>query len=237
MPGILVGRTKHVAFGVTNAYGDVQDLYIETLDPADPNRYLDAGRSVPFEVVTEIDPRQGQGGRPAAFANTPLKLRFTRRGPVISDHPGLGPEGDKVLVLRSTDAEVLAPVIGIEGLLTAPDAAAFDREVQKIDLMMFNFVFADDQGNIAPPRDRRGAHPCRRRRQLSAPAAHGRQRRLDRLHPEGPDAGHAESGAGLGRHRQPRHAGRGLPVVLHVLRGAELPLPAHRPGARQRPGR
>ena len=53
MPGILVGRTKHVAFGVTNAYGDVQDLYIETLDPADANRYLDAGRSVPFDVITE----------------------------------------------------------------------------------------------------------------------------------------------------------------------------------------
>ena len=52
-------------------------------------------------------------------------------------------------MLRSTDAEVLAPVIGIEGLLTAPDAAAFDRELQKIDLMMFNFVFADDQGSIA----------------------------------------------------------------------------------------
>jgi len=34
-------------------------------------------------------------------------------------------------------------------LLTAPDAAAFDHEVQKIDLMMFNFVFADDQGTIA----------------------------------------------------------------------------------------
>ena len=38
-----------------------------------------------------------------------LKIRYTRRGPVISDHPGLGPDGDKVVVLRSTDAEVLAP--------------------------------------------------------------------------------------------------------------------------------
>ena len=38
MPGILVGRTKHVAFGVTNAYGDVQDVYIETLDPNDKSR-------------------------------------------------------------------------------------------------------------------------------------------------------------------------------------------------------
>jgi penicillin amidase len=148
MPGILVGRTKHVAFGVTNAYGDVQDLYVETVDPTDPNRYLDGELAVPFEVVTEsirVKDQAAAGG----YREQVLKIRYTKRGPVISDHAGLGPKGDKLLVLRSTDAEVLAPVIGIEGLLTAPDVAAFDREVQKIDLMMFNFVFADDQGSIA----------------------------------------------------------------------------------------
>jgi len=148
MPGILVGRTKHVAFGVTNAYGDVQDLYVETIDPTDPGRYLDGGTALPFDVVTETIQVKDKAA-PGGLREHPLKLRFTKRGPVITDHPGLGPEGDKLLVLRSTDAEVLAPVIGIEGLLTAPDATAFDRELQKIDLMMFNFVFADDQGTIA----------------------------------------------------------------------------------------
>ena len=70
MPGILVGRTQHVAFGVTNAYGDVQDLYIERLDPADPNRYLDGGRSLPFEVV-DRDRSASRTRRPkAAFANS-----------------------------------------------------------------------------------------------------------------------------------------------------------------------
>ena len=147
MPGILVGRTKHVAFGVTNAYGDVQDLYIETQDPADANRYLDAGRSVPFDVVSETIAVK-DGAAPGGRREHVLKVRYTRRGPVISDHRGLGPDGDKVVVLRSTDAEVLAPVLGIEGLLAAPNAAAFDREVQKIDLLMFNFVFADDAGSI-----------------------------------------------------------------------------------------
>ena len=48
VPGIMVGRTAHVAFGVTNAYGDVQDLYVETIDPANPSNYLDGGKSVPF---------------------------------------------------------------------------------------------------------------------------------------------------------------------------------------------
>ncbi|MCF8168722.1 MAG: penicillin acylase family protein [Rhodoferax sp.] len=147
MPGIMVGRTKHVAFGVTNAYGDVQDLYIETVDPQNPANYLHAGQSVPFGVIKEtlrIKDKTAPGG----MREQALTLRTTLRGPVISDHEGLGPKGDKVLVLRSTDAEVLGPQIGVEHLLTAPDAAAFDREVQKIDLMMFNFVFGDDQGNI-----------------------------------------------------------------------------------------
>ena len=32
MPGILVGRTKHVAFGVTNAYGDEVGVVHGVLD-------------------------------------------------------------------------------------------------------------------------------------------------------------------------------------------------------------
>ncbi|MEI8156463.1 MAG: penicillin acylase family protein [Burkholderiales bacterium] len=148
MPGIMVGRTEHVAFGVTNAYGDVQDLYIETLDPKDPTHYLSGSSSVPFGLINEtiqIKDKTAPGG----MRSQELKIRTTVRGPVISDHEGLGPKGDKVLVLRSTDAEVLAPQIGVENLLTAPNTAAFDKEVQKIDLMLFNFVFGDDQGNIA----------------------------------------------------------------------------------------
>jgi penicillin G amidase len=147
IPGILSGRTRHVAFGVTNAYGDVQDLYIETLDPARPDHYLDGGKSVPFEVINETI-RIKDGQAPGGFREQALRIRLTKRGPVISDHAGLGPKGDQVLVLRSTDAELLGPELGYEGLLTARDAPAFDREVQKMDLMLFNFVFGDTQGNI-----------------------------------------------------------------------------------------
>ncbi|MFP5399498.1 MAG: penicillin acylase family protein [Gammaproteobacteria bacterium] len=147
MPGILSGRTRQVAFGVTNAYGDVQDLYVETIDPADPQRYLDGGRSVPFDVVDETI-RVKDAHAPGGQREHRLRIRFTKRGPVVSDHAGLGPGGDRVLVLRSTDAEVHGPALGYEGLLTAGDAAAFDREVRKIDLMTFNFVFGDAQGNI-----------------------------------------------------------------------------------------
>src|SRR5690606_20835038 len=30
-PGLVVGRNRHVAFGVTNSYGDSQDLFIEQI--------------------------------------------------------------------------------------------------------------------------------------------------------------------------------------------------------------
>lgn len=53
IPVIVVGRNEHIAIGVTNACGDSQDLYIETLDPKDPNRYLEGDKSLPFEVLCE----------------------------------------------------------------------------------------------------------------------------------------------------------------------------------------
>ncbi len=145
LPGLLVGRTQHVAFGVTNAYGDVQDVYVETLDPANPQHYLEGGRSLPFarrEEVVQIKDSKAPGG----MREQPLVVRYTRRGPVISDHAG--PRGDRVLVLRTTAWEKHAPQLGIEGLLDAANAREFDARVQDIDLMMFNFVYADDQGNI-----------------------------------------------------------------------------------------
>jgi len=53
IPGMVIGRTDHIALGVTNAYGDCQDLYVETLDPKDPNRYMEGAASQPFEVIKE----------------------------------------------------------------------------------------------------------------------------------------------------------------------------------------
>jgi len=54
MPGIVAGRTEHVAFGITNSYGDAQDLYIETVDPDDPSHFLEGKRSIPFTEIKEF---------------------------------------------------------------------------------------------------------------------------------------------------------------------------------------
>ena len=146
VPGIISGRTDRIAYGVTNSYGDVQDLYIEKIDPQDPDRYLEGHQSFPFERFDETI-RIKDDSVPSGYRNHRLTIRKTRRGPVISDH-GLGPGKDRVMTLKWSASEVLRPEIGIDRLLMARNAREADRAIQKMDLLLFNFVFADVDGNI-----------------------------------------------------------------------------------------
>jgi len=54
VPGLIIGRTAHVGFGVTNAYGDSQDLFIERQAPGRSDAYLEDGRAVPFGQIEEV---------------------------------------------------------------------------------------------------------------------------------------------------------------------------------------
>ena len=38
-PGIVIGHNDRIAWGVTNLSPDVQDLYIEKVNPENPNQY------------------------------------------------------------------------------------------------------------------------------------------------------------------------------------------------------
>ena len=83
MGGMVIGRTDHIAAGVTNAYGDTQDLYVETVDPENPDNYLEGNRSIPFEVIEEtwrFKDKASAGG----FKEEKIKIRRTSRGPIIS---------------------------------------------------------------------------------------------------------------------------------------------------------
>lgn len=78
MPGIVIGRGENLALGVTNAYADAVDLYVETIDPNDPARYLEGERSIAFETVTEtirIKDDAVEGG----VREEAMTIRFTRR--------------------------------------------------------------------------------------------------------------------------------------------------------------
>jgi penicillin amidase len=144
--GMLIGRTNHIATGVTNSYGDTQDLYVETVDPENPDNYLEGNVSIPFEVIEETL-RFKDKASPGGFKEEKIKIRRTRRGPVISGvMPGL--ETDKVITVRYSSFEAMAPSIGLERLMGCRTVAEVRRALKDVNQVSLNFVFADSRGDI-----------------------------------------------------------------------------------------
>lgn len=146
IPAVVVGRNSHVAFGVTNSYGDAQDLYIETIDPDNPRHYMEGESSAAFETRTEtikIKDDDAQGG----MREEKITIRSTRRGPVVSDVLK-GLDTDHVITLRWSPFESMTPALGIEDLMFAQSAGDVKRALCSVTTIMLNFVFADTGGNI-----------------------------------------------------------------------------------------
>lgn len=146
VPGIQVGRTAHVAFGVTNAYGDSQDLFIEKVAPGQPDHYVDGDQVRAFQVIEESI-RVKDKNAPDGFREEKMTVRATVRGPIVSG-PAFGYDGQALLSLRMASAELTGGGIGIDKLLTARNIAEVDRAAQELDLIYFNYVFADKAGGI-----------------------------------------------------------------------------------------
>jgi penicillin amidase len=146
LPGIVVGRTGHAAFGLTNAYGDIQDLYVETVDPKDPDRYMEGEKSLPFAVIEETISIKDKGA-PQGYREEKIKVRLTRRGPVISGLlPGL--KTQKVMTLRFAPFESMDPCIGISRMLASKSFPDFQENIKRLNIIMLNVAFADSEGNI-----------------------------------------------------------------------------------------
>lgn len=145
-PGMVVGRTDHIAIGITNAYGDAQDLYVETVDPENPHRYLEGKKSLPFEVIEETLSIKSKDA-PQGLKKETIKIRLTRRGPVISGVlPGL--KTDKVITMRWSAFESMEPSIGLDKILAATSVKDIREAIKHVNFIMLNFVFADTGGNI-----------------------------------------------------------------------------------------
>ena len=90
LPVILVGRSAGLGWGLTTANVDDTDVYIEKLNPANPNEYQSLDGFVPFfkkQSIIEI-----KGKKPVT-----LDMLWTENGPVLpASHYNLGaitPEG------------------------------------------------------------------------------------------------------------------------------------------------
>lgn len=148
VPGLIGGRTNYVAFGVTNAYGDVQDLYVETVNPADDNEYKSDDDWLTFARDDHTFNVKDSSTEKGYRAET-IQYRKTNHGIVASD---LGLFDDKlpgaVISLRWALDEGNRGGIGVISMMLAKDVFEFDQALAEFDTVMFNFVFGDTKGNI-----------------------------------------------------------------------------------------
>ena len=76
MPAVLVGRNAKVAWGLTSSYLDDQDVFIEELNPSNPDEYRTPDGWKPFrKAETRIRVKGGE--------TVTATLRWTDNGPVI----------------------------------------------------------------------------------------------------------------------------------------------------------
>jgi penicillin amidase len=82
LPGIVIGHNDRIAWGFTNVGPDVQDLYIEKFDPANPKRYMTPQGWRDAEVRhEEIKVRKGFGSSETDTVS--LDVTVTRHGPIV----------------------------------------------------------------------------------------------------------------------------------------------------------
>jgi penicillin G amidase len=134
-PLIIIGHNENVAWGVTNLAPDVQDLYIETVDPHRPNCYRVNDDWEEMEVHEE---RIAVRGREPEI----LRVRSTRHGPVIRELEG------RVLSLRWTllREQISLPIQ--PALNAARDWKEFVTALERYSGPVQNWVYADRWGNI-----------------------------------------------------------------------------------------
>jgi penicillin G amidase len=145
-PGLGVGRTGSIAWGATNGYSDMVDLYIESVDPGNDANYLEGERSQPFSTRTE-QLRIKDGEQEGGYRVETMEIRQTARGPIISDH-GMDIIDGKLLSLRWSVPEYAGPDSGNLDLLLA---ASVDEALVAIGKTTtpLNYIVADTAGNIA----------------------------------------------------------------------------------------
>lgn len=79
-PGIAIGFTQDLAWGITNNGADNADVYRVELDPADPTRYRHEGAWRPVVAKVLAIEARGVDGTLARIERT---VRFTHHGPIL----------------------------------------------------------------------------------------------------------------------------------------------------------
>lgn len=144
-PLVLLGRNDKLAWGFTNAGADVQDLFVEKINPANPDEYQTPQGSQAFDR-RRVDIKV-KGGENVSFDRL-----ATRHGPVLpADYRGLDhymPEGTVAALswtALSGDDKTIAAGFKLWDFATVSD---FQNGMHDFITPMQSIVIADVDGNI-----------------------------------------------------------------------------------------
>ena len=162
-PGVVIGHNDRIAWGATNVGPDVMDLYIEKLNPDNPNQYEFNGQWVDFETRTETIKVSGGD-------SVEITVKISRHGPIVSDafgslkdevdlkeNPDAQPFKDKsgvdlpehyAIALASTAIQPATIFEAIWDMDSAQNWEDFRAAAQKWDIAAQNLLYADVDGNI-----------------------------------------------------------------------------------------
>lgn len=142
LPGVIIGHNEHIAWGFTNVGPDVQDLYLEKFDPANPKRYqTPSGWQDAVIRREEIKVRKGLAS--AEHDVVTHEVTVTRHGPIIFEGDG------KRYALRWTafDSKRMTGDLNY-ALNRARNWDEFKVAVQSFVAPTQNIVYADVNGHI-----------------------------------------------------------------------------------------
>jgi penicillin amidase len=146
VPGVILGRNDRIAWGFTNTGSDVQDLFIEALDPSDPERYRTPDGWRRFDTHVETIRIKGE-------PDDTLRVRRSRHGPVLS----MGGSAAATGVLPPNYAIALQWValqpdnrtpLAAFALNQARNRGEFEAALRDIGAPHQNIVYADVDGLI-----------------------------------------------------------------------------------------
>ena len=145
-PGVLIGHTEHISWGMTNVGADVLDIFIEELDPVNASRYRYNGEWREFIIRDETIRIKGE-------ADFPYNVSWSVHGPCIdsitSTYESDTAESYPNLAMNWTGLSITHEILTLGILNRANNLNDYFDAMYWWDSPPHNFIYADDEGNIA----------------------------------------------------------------------------------------
>ncbi|NQU68200.1 MAG: penicillin acylase family protein [Candidatus Marinimicrobia bacterium] len=138
IPGCMIGHNDHIAWGITLAFTDCEDIFIERVDPADSTQYQHKDGFSKFKIfkeqiyVKKSDP-------------ITITVKYAQHGPVIGEAIG---HQNHLISLCSMSLLPNRLVEGFLSICTSENWDDFSKAIHLIEAPQLNVIYADIKGNI-----------------------------------------------------------------------------------------